>query len=286
MVKKQLFLSGLFCLGFFYSFIEAGYTEKLKGQTRTQLKKIESEIFTKTKHLDARILAEARQLLDALIKKENFEQFEKSIEEFYKRNLIDDKQKAGFLKKNKLRKENNAIIRSINDINNDLTAKGFLNEKEISALVDAHKQFAEDLTLEKQSDVSAKENKQKYAALKEYTDLIGNLCSGYSLLSLKNMALGQVDPMDLQLASAFFSVAYLLSKAASFLLLEKEAKAELLTKFIDAIKSVEKIYHIIPENAKIPVMVIEYGAKLYPHIPAIKKIAVELDTLPLEEVMY
>ncbi len=49
MVKKQLFISVLFSLGFFFSSIGAGFatTEELKKMSRTQLKKLETNILRK-----------------------------------------------------------------------------------------------------------------------------------------------------------------------------------------------------------------------------------------------
>ncbi len=222
-------------------------------------------------------MAEARQLLDTLIKKENFEQFEKSIEEFYKRNLIDDTQRAGFLKKNKLRKENNNVVTSIDKINNAIK-KGTLTKEEIVQLKAVNDLLVQDLASEERSDV---QNNKKYAALRIYTDFMNSICNDLLSPTTKNMFLRLPAPKTLNVATTLFSTLYLLGKTASFFLLEGQPKDDLIKDFTSSMQSLKKFANQLADGAKI-----EYGAKDYPSIaPSIKAIYDEMEKRPLGESM-
>jgi len=298
MVKKQLFISVLFSLGLFFPLIEAGFpttkeaglatTEKLKEMSRKQLKKLETNIFKEVAHRDVnqiseKTLTQASQLLDALIKKSNFEQFEKSVNEFHQRNLIDDRQKSRFLSKKKLLKENNAIVTSIDQIKKALE-KRTLKKEEIDNLNAANNQLIKDLALEEQSDVK---NKGKYEALKAYTTYLGKACTALFVVNTTISFSGQPESDNLNVITAVVSGLYLLGKVASFFLLEDQPKAALLKDFTSSLQNLDKVAHILPENAKLPVALVGYGATAYPYVaPTIKAIWEEMGTWPLEDVEH
>ena len=281
MVKKQLFISVLFSLGFFFSSIEAAFpaTEKLKTLSRKQLKKIETEIFEKRLHINQ---AQPSQLLDALIKKENSEQFEKSVNQFHIRNLIDDRQKSRFLKRNQLRKENDAVVTSIDNIRNKLKTSS-LEKKDIDNLKAANDQLIQDIALEERSD---EKNKDKYAALKAYTNYMSKACTALFVANTVNSYSGQPESDNLNVMTALVGGLYLLGKVASYFLLENQPKAALVKDFTSSLESLDKVANILPENGKLLVTVTKYGATAYPYLaPIIEPIYNEMQTWPLEEAM-